>query len=100
MHGYSLGSDREHAALVFAASLLCKSRGCGRFRAECTTALAGSHGDLELVRTDGLSIKIDDVRELVQRASWSPSTSNYRVVILESAERLTDSAANALLESN
>jgi DNA polymerase-3 subunit delta' len=63
------------------------------------TTLAGTHGDLELVKTDGLSIKIDDVRELVQRASWSPSTSNYRVVILESAERLTDSAANAMLKA-
>ena len=92
------GFGREHSALVFAASLLCKSQGCG-ICAQCTTVMAGSHGDLELVRTDGLSVKIDDVRELVQRASWSPSTSNYRVVILESAERLTDSAANALLKA-
>jgi len=92
------GFGRERSALLFAASLLCRNVGCGDC-ADCTTVLAGSHGDLELVRTDGLSIKIDDVRELVQRASWSPSTSNYRVVILESAERLTDSAANALLKA-
>ncbi len=92
------GFGREKAALLFAASLLCKSEGCADC-SDCKTALAGSHGDLELVKTDGLSIKIDDVRELVQRASWSPSTSNYRVVILESAERLTDSAANALLKA-
>jgi DNA polymerase III subunit delta' len=92
------GFGREQAALAFAASLLCRSEGCGKC-ADCTTVLAGSHGDLELIQTDGLSIKIDDVRELVQRASWSPSTSNYRVVILESAERLTDSAANALLKA-
>jgi len=82
----------------FAASLLCPNQGCGTC-ADCLTVLAGSHGDLELVKTDGLSVKIDDVRELVQRASWSPSTSNYRVVIMESAERLTDSAANALLKA-
>jgi len=92
------GFGREQAAVMFAASLLCRNQGCGTC-ADCLTVLAGSHGDLELVKTDGLSIKIDDVRELVQRASWSPSTSNYRVVILESAERLTDSAANALLKA-
>ena len=92
------GFGREQAAVLFAASLLCRNQGCGTC-ADCLTVLAGSHGDLELVKTDGLSIKIDDVRELVQRASWSPSTSNYRVVILESAERLTDSAANALLKA-
>ncbi len=92
------GFGREEAALIFAASLICKSQGCGLCQ-ECLTVLAGSHGDLELIQTDGLSIKIDDVRELVQRASWSPSTSPYRVVILESAERLTDSAGNALLKA-
>jgi DNA polymerase-3 subunit delta' len=92
------GFGREGAAVAFAASLLCRNGGCGTC-SDCITALAGSHGDLELIKTDGLSIKIDDVRELVQRASWSPSTSNYRVVILESAERLTDSAANALLKA-
>jgi DNA polymerase-3 subunit delta' len=92
------GFGREQAAVLFAASLLCRNQGCGTCP-NCSTVLAGSHGDLELVKTDGLSIKIDDVRELVQRASWSPSTANYRVVILESAERLTDSAANALLKA-
>ena len=92
------GFGREEAALIFAASLICKSQGCALCQ-ECLTVLAGSHGDLELIQTDGLSIKIDDVRELVQRASWSPSTSPYRVVILESAERLTDSAGNALLKA-
>jgi len=92
------GFGREEAALIFAASLICKSQGCGTCQ-ECLTVLAGSHGDLELIQTDGLSIKIDDMRELVQRASWSPSTSAYRVVILESAERLTDSAGNALLKA-
>ena len=56
------GFGRERAALLFAASLLCRSGGCGTC-SDCVTTLAGSHGDLELVKTDGLSIKIDDVRD-------------------------------------
>jgi DNA polymerase-3 subunit delta' len=51
-----------------------------------------------LIKTQGLSIKIDEVRELITRASWAPSVANYRVVVIEDADRLTDSAANALLK--
>jgi DNA polymerase-3 subunit delta' len=51
-----------------------------------------------LIKTQGLSIKIDEVRELITRASWAPSVTNYRVVVIEYAEPLTDSAANALLK--
>ena len=92
------GSGRSNAAMAFAAALVCKESGCGKC-VNCTTALAGSHADVELIRTEGLSIKIDEVRELITRASWSPSVSNYRVVVIEDADRLTESAANALLKA-
>jgi len=54
---------------------------------------------VELIKTEGLSIKIDEVRELITRAAWSPSVAKYRVVIIEDADRLTESAANALLKA-
>jgi DNA polymerase-3 subunit delta' len=53
---------------------------------------------VELIKTQGLSIKIDEIRQLISRASWAPSISNWRVVVIEDADRLTDSAANALLK--
>ena len=92
------GSGRSNAAMAFAAALVCKESGCGQC-VNCKTALAGSHADVELIRTEGLSIKIDEVRELITRASWSPSVANYRVVVIEDADRLTESAANALLKA-
>ena len=52
-----------------------------------------------MIKTEGLSIKIDEVRELITRASWSPAVGNYRVVVIEDADRLTESAANALLKA-
>jgi DNA polymerase-3 subunit delta' len=58
-----------------------------------------SHPDLEVISTEGLSLKIDEVREIISRASWEPSSSRYRVVVIEDAERLTESAANALLKA-
>ena len=92
------GSGRSNAALAFAAALVCKSGGCNECT-DCVTALKGSHADVELIKTEGLSIKIDEVRELITRASWSPSVGNYRVVVIEDADRLTESAANALLKA-
>jgi DNA polymerase-3 subunit delta' len=92
------GSGRSHVALAFAAALLCDSGGCGDCHS-CHLANRGSHPDLEVVRTEGLSLKIDEVREIIARASWEPSTSRFRVVVIEDAERLTESAANALLKA-
>jgi len=92
------GSGRSNAALAFAAALVCKVGGCNECT-DCKTAIIGSHADVELIKTEGLSIKIDEVRELITRASWSPAVGNYRVVVIEDADRLTESAANALLKA-
>ena len=92
------GSGRSHVALAFAAALLCNAGGCG-YCHSCHLANRGSHPDLEVIRTEGLSLKIDEVREIIARASWEPSTSRFRVVVIEDAERLTESAANALLKA-
>lgn len=92
------GSGRSNAALAFAAALVCKSGGCNNCT-DCKTAIKGVHADVELIKTEGLSIKIDEVRELITRASWSPSVGSYRVVVIEDADRLTESAANALLKA-
>ena len=92
------GSGRSNAALAFAAALVCSQGGCGAC-VDCRTALAGSHADVELIQTEGLSIKIDEIRELITRAAWTPSVATYRVVVMEDADRLTESAANALLKA-
>jgi DNA polymerase-3 subunit delta' len=91
------GSGRSNAAISFAAALLCEKGGCS-VCTNCLTVKDGSHADIELIRTEGLSIKVDEVRELITRTSWSPSVGNYRVVVIEDADRLTESAANALLK--
>ncbi len=92
------GSGRSNAAIAFAAALVCPQGGCGTCT-DCITATNGTHADVELIRTEGLSIKIDEVRDLITRASWNPSVANYRVVIMEDSDRLTESAANALLKA-
>jgi DNA polymerase-3 subunit delta' len=91
------GSGRSNAAIAFAAALVCKDGGCSKCQ-DCLSTILGTHADVELIKTHGLTIKIDEIRELISRASWAPSVAKFRVVVIEDADRLTESAANALLK--
>ena len=92
------GSGRSSAAVAFAQALICPNQGCGDCN-ECQSAATGGHPDVEVIRTEGLSIKVEEIRELLTRVSWAPSMGGWRVVVMEDADRLTESAANALLKA-
>ncbi|MGW4898786.1 DNA polymerase III subunit delta' [Kitasatospora sp. NPDC004240] len=99
------GAGQTTAARAFAAALQCTSPdlalggtpGCG-FCDGCHTVLAGSHADVKYVRTDGLSIGVGDMRDLVLRASSYPTGGRWSVILVDAAHRLTEAAANALLK--
>jgi DNA polymerase-3 subunit delta' len=94
------GSGRSNAAIAFAAALQCDEQppGCGTCHS-CHTVLAGTHADVTVVRTDRLSIGVDEVRDLVRRSALAPVGRRWQVMIVEDADRLTDQAANALLKA-
>jgi DNA polymerase-3 subunit delta' len=92
------GSGRSSAAVAFAQSLICPNNGCGTC-SDCNSAKTSGHPDVEIIRTEGLSIKVEEVRELLTRVAWAPSMGGWRVVVMEDADRLTESAANALLKA-
>ncbi len=92
------GSGRSVAARAFAAALQCDEGGCGACD-QCREVLAGSHPDVTVVDTSGLSIGVDDVRDLVLKAAMSPTRGRWSVVVVEDADRLTDQAADAMLKS-
>ncbi|MFF7726453.1 DNA polymerase III subunit delta' [Streptomyces sp. NPDC008001] len=100
------GSGRATAARAFAAALQCLSPdraagavpGCG-FCDGCHTTLVGTHADVEIVRTDQLSIGVKETRDLVRRAQLSPAGGRWQVIVLEDADRLTEGAGNVLLKA-
>ncbi len=92
------GSGRSNAARAFAAALQCATGGCGEC-SSCRTALAGSHPDVTLVRTEQLSIGVDEVRDLVRRAAMNPTLGRYQVLVVEDADRITERGADALLKA-
>ncbi|GAB2450555.1 DNA polymerase III subunit delta' [Xylanimonas ulmi] len=97
------GSGRSVAARAFAAALQCsgtdgEAGGCGRCR-QCTTTLAGSHPDLTVAATDQVTIRIDEVRDLIGTASRTPSMGRFRVIVVEDADRMLERTTNVLLKA-
>ena len=92
------GSGRSNAARAFAAALQCERGGCGQCNA-CRTALSGAHPDVTLLRTEQLSIGVDEVRDLVRRAAMTPTLGRFQVIVVEDADRVTERGADALLKA-
>ena len=92
------GSGRSTAATSFAAALVCPEDGCGVCEA-CRTAPVGGHPDVNVVSTDTLSYSTAEARQLVLKSEMSPIKSHWHVIVMEDADRLTESAVNVLLKS-
>ena len=92
------GSGRSVVARAFAAALQCPQGGCGTC-SECVEVRAGTHPDVANLVTEGLNIRIGQVRDLVPRAALRPARGRWQVVVVEDADRLGEDAADALLLS-
>ena len=91
------GSGRSNLAYAFATALIA-----GDPEGDEPTRIqvgARSHPDLQVLATEGVIIKRDDVREIVRRSHYSPSVGRYRVMIIEDADRMTERTSNVLLKA-
>ena len=101
------GVGKRLAALSVAQALNCtnpqittdKVDACGACAA-CTRIARGVHPDVLIVEPgDSGSIKIDQVREIVDRAAYRPFEGRRRAVIIDEADALVAAAQNALLKT-
>ena len=68
--------------------------------AACARIARGVHPDVLIVEPgDNGSIKIDQVRDIVDRAAYKPFEGRRRVVIVDGADALVAAAQNALLKT-
>src|SRR3712207_7445272 len=91
------GSGRSVAARAFAAALQCPDGGDGTCHA-CHTVMSGTHADLTVINPEGLSIGVDEAREIVRVAARAPSQGRWQIIVVEDADRMTEGAANAVLK--
>lgn len=99
----SPGVGKKDFAQALANLLLCHqplAEGpCGHCHS-CELRMAGHHPDLVHVspEAEGKPIKVDQVRLLIDHLHSTAQQGGYRVVIMEPAEALNISSANALLK--
>jgi len=92
------GSGRSNLAYAFAAALLSDGTPEGD-EATRRQVAARTHPDLGVLSTEGVIIKIDEVKKIVASSQFSPSVSRYRVMIIEDADRMVERTSNVLLKA-
>ncbi len=106
-HAYLLcgraGVGKFAFAHGIASLILCEQRAggaaCGECRG-CTLTASGNHPDLRVLQREEerSAIVIDQVRELIEFYSLKPHYRTHKVAIVDPAEAMNASAANALLK--
>ncbi len=102
-HG-AKGTGKKAFAIEFAHWLLCEQplseKSCGECKS-CKMIEADSNPDLVFLQPEeeGKAIKVDQIRELIQKISLTSHSAGYRVVIISPADALNINASNSLLKT-
>ncbi len=97
------GVGKMELAKKFSQYLLCSSldkneQACSSCK-DCYLFLAQTHGDFYCITTDNnRSIGVDQIREIKQHAYQTRQRGEYKIFIISRADKMTISAANALLK--
>jgi DNA polymerase-3 subunit delta' len=92
------GSGRSELAFAFAAALVCPAGGCAECNA-CSMVRVGNHPDVQVLNTERVQISIDEVSEFIEKSEQMPALANYRIMIVEDADRMAERTSNLLLKS-
>lgn len=92
------GSGRSNLAQAFAAAIQCPQSGCGECQ-QCRLVMAGAHPDVTTLATEKVIIGIDEVRDLVTASQLGSSIGDYRILIIEDADRMSERTSNVLLKA-
>lgn len=95
------GVGKTTTAITLAAALFCeqteRSGPCGHCGG-CVKFSSGNHPDFLTIRAQGAAIRIQQIRELKKKLSFSPFESGLRVVLMEDIQTMRREAGNSLLK--
>lgn len=99
------GLGKSRFARFLAASLLCDSKEtlqgpCGSCKS-CSMLQASTHPDLSVLTPEepGKQLKIDAIRDLVDKSTLRVAEQKYRIFLIEPADAMNRAAANSLLKT-
>lgn len=98
------GVGKVQFAEAIGAALLCHApmdgAACGQCKS-CELIKAGSHPDLLRLspEEEGKVIKVDPVREMIDKLHGTAQQGGYRILIVHPAEEMNIAAANAILKT-
>ncbi|MDO8644597.1 MAG: DNA polymerase III subunit delta' [bacterium] len=97
------GVGKKTAAILLTQRLLCENPlMTGEHCNECSSCVRVEkmvHPNFHFLRPDGTSHKIETVRTLLKEVAFKPYEEGACVIVIDEAEKLTESAANALLKT-
>lgn len=93
------GSGKLDAAWALAQALICEQGGCGACEA-CVRVARRTHPDVRYLAPESATgYLIAQVRDLIEEVSLAPVRANGKVYIIDRADQLRASSANALLKT-
>ena len=95
------GFGSVQVARAFAAALESPDHGENDGENLSKTArevLAGSHPDVHTLATEGVTLSVDAVREVIGISEQMPSTAPWRIIIIEDVGRMLERSTNVLLK--
>lgn len=94
------GIGKMTMAKAFVKALLCESKNsCGTCQS-CIQIDSGNHPDVIYVTHEKAGITVDDIRDQVNQSVFvKPYSSDYKVYIIDEADKMNAAAQNALLKT-